>query len=153
MTTGPSLAVRPEGPAPEGDIARDMARRALPAAPAIVAIGAVGWGWDGAISAAYALVLVLANLGLSAALLVRSGRLSLAAMMGAALVGYPIRLGLVFLAVLAVKDTGWFEPWPLGLTIIVAHLGLLFWETRYVSASLAFPGLRPPRPTVPSTEE
>jgi hypothetical protein len=25
----------------------------------------------------------------------------------------------------------------------VASLGLLFWETRYVSASLAFPGLKP----------
>ena len=31
----------------------------------------------------------------------------------------------------------------LGLTIIVTHLGLLFWELRYVSASLAFPGLKP----------
>ena len=27
--------------------------------------------------------------------------------------------------------------------MIVTHLGLLFWETRYVSASLAFPGLKP----------
>ncbi len=32
---------------------------------------------------------------------------------------------------------------PLGLTIIVSHLGLLFWEMRFVSASLAFPGLKP----------
>ena len=32
---------------------------------------------------------------------------------------------------------------PLGLTIIVAHLGLLFWEMRYVSLSLAYPGLKP----------
>ena len=27
--------------------------------------------------------------------------------------------------------------------ILVTHLGLLFWELRYVSASLAFPGLKP----------
>jgi hypothetical protein len=32
---------------------------------------------------------------------------------------------------------------PLGLTIILAHLGLLFWELRYVSLSLAYPGLKP----------
>ena len=32
---------------------------------------------------------------------------------------------------------------PLGLTLIVTHLGLLFWELRYVSASLAYPGLKP----------
>jgi hypothetical protein len=32
---------------------------------------------------------------------------------------------------------------PLGITIIVTHLGLLFWEMKFVSASLAFPGLKP----------
>jgi len=32
---------------------------------------------------------------------------------------------------------------PLALTIGVTHLGLLIWETRYVSASLAYPGLKP----------
>ena len=32
---------------------------------------------------------------------------------------------------------------PLGLTLIVTHLGLLIWETRHVSASLAYPGLKP----------
>ena len=31
----------------------------------------------------------------------------------------------------------------LGITVLVTHLGLLFWELRYVSASLAFPGLKP----------
>jgi hypothetical protein len=46
-------------------------------------------------------------------------------------------------AVLLVKDLAWVELWPLGLTLIVAHLGLLLWETKYVSASLAFPGLKP----------
>jgi hypothetical protein len=29
------------------------------------------------------------------------------------------------------------------MTIVVAHVGLLFWELRYVSMSLAFPGLKP----------
>ena len=36
-----------------------------------------------------------------------------------------------------------FISWPLGATLVVSHLGLLLWETRYVSASLAFPGLKP----------
>ena len=26
---------------------------------------------------------------------------------------------------------------------MITHLGLLFWETRYVSATLAYPGLKP----------
>jgi len=42
----------------------------------------------------------------------------------------------------------------LGITLIVAHLGLLFWEMRYVSLSLAHPGLKPGRrsTTVPSRQ-
>jgi hypothetical protein len=49
----------------------------------------------------------------------------------------------VFAALFAVRDQPWVEFVPLGITVLVSHLGLLFWETRYVSASLAFPGLKP----------
>ncbi len=63
--------------------------------------------------------------------------------MGAALFGYLVRIALIGLAIWAVKDLSWVEPLPLGLTLIVTHLGLLLWELRYVSASLAFPGLKP----------
>jgi hypothetical protein len=44
-----------------------------------------------------------------------------------------------------VRHASWFSKGAFGLTIIVTHLGLLIWETRFVSASLAFPGLKPPR--------
>ena len=64
-------------------------------------------------------------------------------MMAAALFGYLIRLAIVSAVVLAVNNMSWVAIWPLGLTIIVTHLGLLIWETRHVSASLAFPGLKP----------
>ena len=37
--------------------------------------------------------------------------------------------------------------WPaLGATIIATHLGLLFWELKYVAISLAQPGLKSARP-------
>jgi hypothetical protein len=85
------------------------------------------------------------NFVLSAALLAGTARISLALMMGAALFGYLVRLGLIFLAVLLVRDASWMALPALGLTLIVTHLGLLFWEIRYVSASLAFPGLKPAR--------
>ena len=62
---------------------------------------------------------------------------------GAALFGFLLRLGLIFLAVMLVARRRWVALVPLGLTLIVTHLGLLFWEMRYVSASLAFPGLKP----------
>lgn len=131
------------GPAPEPEIARDLVRRVLPFAPVVVAAAAVPWGWPGASSAAYALVLVLANFVLAAAIVSWAARISLAALMGAALGGYVVRLALVGFAVWIVKDGGWVEPVALGLTLVIAHLGSLVWELRFVSMSLAHPGLKP----------
>ncbi len=142
LVTAP-IVTRLDGPAVEQDIALDMIRRALPAVPVLLLAGSLGWGLHGALSAAFAVALVLVNFALSAALLAWTARISLALMMGAALGGYLLRLILVTGAVLLVKDQSWVELWPLGLTLIVTHLGLLLWETRYVSASLAFPGLKP----------
>lgn len=138
-----AVTTRLDGPAVEREIAVDMAKRAVPAIPVLLIAAAVGWGFDGMASSAYAVAIVLVNLTLSAALLAWTARISLALMMGAALFGYLLRLGLVALAVIAVKDARWVELWPLGLSLIVTHLGLLLWELRYVSASLAFPGLKP----------
>jgi hypothetical protein len=70
-------------------------------------------------------------------------------MAGAALFGYLIRLALIFLAVMLVRDASWMELVPLGISLIVSHLGLLFWELRYVSGSYAFPGLKPSPALVP----
>lgn len=137
------LVTRDDGPAVEQEIALDMIRRGLPAVPVLLVLAAIPWGIDGALSAAFAVALVLVNFALAAALLAWTARISLALMMGAALGGYLLRLILISAAVLLVKDLSWVELWPLGLTLIVTHLGLLLWETKYVSASLAFPGLKP----------
>jgi len=59
------------------------------------------------------------------------------------LFGYLIRLGLIALGVFLVRDVSWVSLPALGITIIVSHLGLLFWEMKFIAASLAFPGLRP----------
>jgi hypothetical protein len=137
-------AIRVDGPAPEADVAKDLARRALPVLPAVLLFG-LCWGFDGALSAAFGLALVVANFLLAAALIVQAAKVSLALLMVATLGGYLVRLALVFGAVLLVKDASWMELWPMGLTLVIAHLGLLWWETRYVSASLAYPGLKPAR--------
>ena len=44
---------------------------------------------------------------------------------------------------LAVRNQPWIDLVALGVTVLVTHLGLLFWELRYVSASLAYPALKP----------
>jgi hypothetical protein len=138
-----AMTTRDAGPAPEPMIVRDIAKRALALAPAAVLAATAVWGFDGAASAAYAVLVVLANLGLAAWMLSTAARISYALLMGAALFGFLLRLGLVSAAVLLVKDAGWVEPVALGITLVVAHLGLLVWELRYVSFSLAHPGLRP----------
>jgi len=138
-----AAALRLEGPAPELQLARDLARRAVPVAPLLILVGAFGWGYAGALSAGYGVALVVANFVLAAALITWAGRISLGFLMGAVLGGYILRLGLLAAAVLLVRDASWVEPVPLGLTVVVTHLGLLVWETRYVSASLAYPVLKP----------
>lgn len=129
--------------APEAEIARDLAKRGLWIAPALIAAGTLGWGVDGGLSTAYGVGLVILNFLLSAAMLTYAGRISMAFVMGAAMFGFLLRLGVIAAAVLLVKDMSWVEIVPLGLTLVITHLGLLFWETRYVSASLAYPGLTP----------
>ena len=139
----PTLATRDLGPAPEPMLVRDMARRALVGAPILVLAATATWGADGAASSAYGIAIVVANLVLAAWMLSTAARISYGLLMGAALFGFALRLALVAAAVLPVKDAGWVEPLALGLTLVATHLGLLFWELRYVSTSLAHPGLKP----------
>ena len=146
MSDAPShLATRFEGPAPEVEVTTDMVKRGLIVAPVVVAICAVIWGGNGAWSGAYGIAIVLANFAVAAGLVAMTIRISLTVMMAAVLFGYLLRLGLIFLAVYAVKDAGWISLPALGATIIVTHLGLLVWELKYVALSLAYPGLKPLR--------
>jgi hypothetical protein len=135
-----------DGEPVEIQVTTDMVKRGLVVAPIIIGISALIWGSSGAWSAAFAIGLVLVNFVLSALLISTTAKISLGLMMGATLFGYLIRLGLIMLAVLLVKDAGWISRPALGATIIVTHLGLLLWEMKYVAISLAHPGLKPARP-------
>lgn len=139
---------------PERDIARDLARRAVWVTPVFVAVGAIGWGATGAASSAIALALVVANFLIGAAIITRAVSISLNALYGAVLFGYLIRLGALAVIAVVLKGSGdWFAAVPFAITLLVTHLGLLTWETRHVSASLAFPGLMPqPVPQVTPEE-
>jgi hypothetical protein len=138
-----AVVTRLDGPSPEAEIALDMARRALWVAPIAIAAWALFAGTDAAISAGVALAVVLANFGLAAASTTYTARISLVLMMGVAMFGYLIRLGLVVLVFIAVRHASWFHATAFGATILVAHMGLLFWELRHISATLAYPGLKP----------
>jgi hypothetical protein len=138
-----------ETPPVEKQIVVDMARRAALVAPALVLVGAIGWGVHGALSVAYALAVVLVNFGLSAAIVGRAAKASPGVMMGAVLGGFLFRMVLVAAAVALVNDAGWVSRLPLGVAIVATHLGLLIWEAKYLSVSLAFPALKPARLPAP----
>ena len=128
---------------PEAEIVSDMIRRSLPALPVMVLVAGLIWGWHGAMSAGFAIAIVLVNFVLTALVLSVTGRISPTALMAGVLVGYAARMGLVLLALWFAKHTSWANMVPLGIVLVITHLGLLFWELRHVSASLAFPGLKP----------
>lgn len=121
----------------------DMVKRGAVVAPILIGAGAVLGGTPGAASVAYGLAIVLFNFWLSAALIGWASKISFAAVAGVSLFGFLIRLGLVFIAVWPVAEASWINLLVLCLTLIIAHLGLLVWEVKYVSASLAYPGLKP----------
>jgi hypothetical protein len=134
-----------ETPNVEHELARDMIVRALPVLPLVVVVAGLVRGGDGALSAGFGIGLVLANLVLSALLLAWAARVSPYVLMATALGGFLVRMVLVGAALYAVKDRSWADLPVLAVTVLVTHLGMLFWETRYVSSSLAFPALKPQR--------
>ena len=146
MSGKPAIVTQLDGAPVEVAVSADMVKHGLLAAPAVIGLAGLVWGTAGAWSAAYAIGLVLLNFALSAALISYTARISLGLMMGATLFGCLVRLGLIMLAVLLVKDAGWISLPALGATIIVTHLGLLVWELKYVAITLAHPGLKPARP-------
>lgn len=128
---------------PELGIAADMARKSILVAAVLIAASAIVWQLDGALSSAFAVVLVLLNFLAAAGLIAWSAPKGGAWVMGAVMGGYVVRLGVLTLAIFLVKDASWVEKAPLLTTLLVTHLGLLLWETRSVSLSLAYPGLKP----------
>ncbi|HEX4818661.1 MAG TPA: ATP synthase subunit I [Acidimicrobiales bacterium] len=138
--TDASAAMTPDV---ETAIATDMVKRALPIAPAIVLVAAIAAGSNGAWTALLAVAIVIVNFLLAAVSLSWAARTSPVTLMAMSLGGFLVRMGLVTAVVLAVRHASWINLSVLAITILVTQLGLLFWETKYVGASLAFPGVKP----------
>jgi len=132
-----------EAPDPEVAIARDIFKHAVWALPALLLVTFLVWGIDGAISAAFAAAIVVVNFLFAAYANAHAARISAALLGAVAMFGFLIRLAVVFVAFWLARDASWMKVVPFGLTIVVTHVGLLFWEMKYISASLAYPGLKP----------
>ena len=137
------LSMHDTGPAPEAAIVLDIIKHGMYVAPLMIGLSALIWGVNGGWSSAYGLVIVLGNFAVAAWMVSYTAKISYALMMGATLFGYIFRLAVIAAAVFLVRNASWTELVPLCMTIVISHVGLLFWELRYVSLSLAFPGLKP----------
>jgi len=133
--------------ATEVAVATDLIRRAAIVSPVFLLVGVLGWGLDGLLSSALALVLVSVNFRLGAAIITRAAQISPNALYGAVLGGYVARLALMTAVVLVVKALGVLVAVPFAITLLVTHLGLLAWESRHVAMTLAAPGLKPTNQT------
>lgn len=142
---GEELSPKGKGANPQAEIVLDMARRGLMISPVLVAAGAIGWGTKGALSVLLALALVLVNFAASAAVVRKINDLPPSFVMMFVLGGFLVRMVFVVGVMVLAGHVSWVSKVPLGLAIVATHLGLLVWETRHLSMSLAYPGLKPSR--------
>jgi hypothetical protein len=131
----------------EREVALDIVRRGLMVAPAILLVAGLLRGWSGVASAAIGLGIVLINFLAAAAIMTRAAKSGATAIGAAALAGYVVRLAVILVALVMLRHQPWIDLPTLGLVIVGTHLGLLVWEMKYVSLTLAAPGLKPARPS------
>jgi hypothetical protein len=138
-----TASAHPASPAVEKELALHMAKRALPIAPLIILVAGLLRGSNGAWSALLAIVIVVVNLLVAAAMLTWAARISANMLMAAALGGFLVRMLVITGVVWAVQDAPWVDLKTLAVTILVTQLGLLAWECHYVATSLSFPTTQP----------
>ena len=130
-------------PPVERRIATDLARHGLMVAPVIVLVAGLFRGLDGAASAALGLAVLVLNFLAAAISLEWGARRGGNALFAVALGGFLFRMVSILVVILVAQALfGWVDVVVLGVTLFLTHLGLLFWELRSVSFSLAAPGLR-----------
>jgi hypothetical protein len=127
----------------ESRIARDLARHGLMAAPVVILVAGIWRGPSAALAVTLALALVIFNFMLSGAMLGWAARISPDMLMGVALGGFLVKIIALFAVGTIVEQFDAVDFPVFVVTVLVAHLGLLAWETRSVSLSLASPGLKP----------
>ena len=135
-------------PQVERQVALDLAKRGAMIAPAIILVAGLIRGWDGALTAAVGIAIVIVNWLAAAAIMTRAAHSGSPGAMGAAaMASFVVRMAVIVVALLVLHKQPWIDMPVLGFVLVGSVLGLLFWEMKYVRLSLAAPGLRPARPS------
>jgi ATP synthase protein I len=124
-----------------------MVRKATVPAVAVFALAVVvGWTLGGpgaAASAGIGIALVYVNFAVHGWSLAWASAISVGAVMGVALGGFALRLGIVVAMMFALNTLSWFSPVAFALAVVPATFLLLAYEAQLVSrgvgASLQIP--------------
>ena len=127
----------------ERSIALDMIRRSPVLVVPLSILNFAIWGWDGLISSILAAGLISVNFMFSASAVAWGSRSGSGALMGAVLGGFFVRICCVAVAVLLLVRYNWFNVFPFAVSLAVVHVGVLMLEARHISASIAYPGIKP----------
>ena len=127
----------------ESTIAVDLAKKGAIVAPIVVVALGVWRGPEAALGAALALVIVVVNFLASAAILGWTARLAPHALGGVAMLSFLGRLVIITVLGAGIKQLDIVDFQVFCITLIASYLALLFWEMRSISATLAYPGLKP----------
>ncbi len=144
MDTSP--AVDPDHhtePDHESEIARDLARRALIAAPIVLLVAGVWQGWAGAFGAALGLVVVAANFLVLARLMATGAKAGAQATAFAAMLSYAVMIIVITLMAVVLRGISQVDVASFVVTIAVVHLALLFLELPKLGLTPGAPGLKP----------
>jgi len=128
---------------PAVEVALDICRRGIILTPFVMAVAYLFDGMVGSVSILIGVLIVLINFCISAYILAWASKFGHSLVASMSISGFFFRSSSIAATVLLVKDFEWVNLILLSFTLIVTHLGLLFWELRYISMTLAFPGLKP----------
>jgi hypothetical protein len=115
---------------PDTTLAPGLFWRAVLTAPVLIAVAAIFRGGHGAASAATGLALAAWNLLMAARSITWAAQRSTTVLAGVALGGYVVRLAVLTVLVLAIKDLSWVDLPVLGFTLVVTHFALVVWEAK-----------------------
>lgn len=121
----------------------DMVVRGLLVLPAVLLIGFLFGGTKALVSIFVGMVAILINFKLSGYILIWASKSSLSLIASMVVGGFLIRLAMIAALMWSVRNANQISLTLLGIVLIVTHLGLVFWEMRYVSLTVAYPGLKP----------
>lgn len=128
---------------PALEVALDIIRRGLIATPLVMVVAAGFGGVSAAVSVFAGISIILVNFLISAYMLAWASKYSHSLIASMTVSGYFFRSSFIAATVWFVKDVELINLILLCITLVITHLGLLFWELKFVSTTMAFPGLKP----------